>query len=441
MKSVFRMTALLALCDTFERKNGAAGGGGGDGEATTLDRIANIRQVQNIAEAEAALKDIGTALSTFIKKAQGQVAETGRVSTETANAVLALTKSYNEIGDRLGALEAKYNRQGEGAPVIRGPGAQFIDLDEYKGMASARTKRARLEVKTLLGNMETRSIVNATGQNQPLVPDMRVPGIIMPGQRRLTIRDLLPVGRTQSNLVQYVSENVFTNNAGPQVSGSPTVAAEGGTKNESDITFTLANAAVATLAHFILASKQVLDDAAMLQSYIEGRLMYGLKLEEEDELLNGDGSAGTLNGIFNQAAAYNRALTGTKLDILRRAQTQIALQEYDTEFYVLNPQNWEEIELTKDSQNRYILARPESLAPPTIWGKPVVPTNSITVNYWLAANGSMAAQIWDREAASIELSREDASNFRQNMVTLLCEERLALTVYRTAAMVKGEFQA
>ena len=41
--------------------------------------------------------------------------------------------------------------------------------------------------------------------------------------------------------------------------------------------------------------------------------------------------------------------------------------------------------------------------------------------------------------AAIELSREDSDNFRRNMVTILTEERLALTVYRPQALIKGTF--
>lgn len=434
-RTLLNIAVHSALFDAFERKDTSGAGG----NAGTMDRLNSIRQVTSLAEAEAAIKSIHTDINTFVGKAAGEMAEQGRVSKETTAAVTAAMQSLDAATKRLDAIEAKYNRQPEGAAPAQTLGRIFIENDQYKSMVTTKGKRARIEVKTLLGNMETRAVVNASGQNQPLVPDMRVPGIITPIQRRLTIRDLLPVGRTSSNLVQFVQELLFTNNAGPQVSGSPTVGAENATKPESDLTFQLANAPVITLAHFILASKQVLDDAPMLQSYIDGRLLYGLKLEEEDELLNGDGGAGQLNGLFNQAATYNRASTGTKIDILRRVQTQVALQEMALEAYVLNPIDWEEIELTKDTQGRYIIARPESLAPPALWGKPVVATNSITAANFLGANFSQAAQIWDREDASVELSREDGDNFKKNMVTILAEERLALAVYRTAAMVKGQY--
>lgn len=430
------------LQDRFESRRG----GGhmevkeGEGNAGTADRNESVRVTKALADAEANLKQLHKDIAGFIEKASGEMKEQGKVSLETNKAVATLLESQKETCTRIDQLEAKYNRRPEGMPAQESPGALLAASDDYKHIGQpGRSKAARIQVKTLLGNMETKAVVNATGQNQPLVPDMRVPGIIMPTMRRLTVRDLIPVGRTNSNLVQFTTETLFTNNAGPQVAGSPTAASENATKPESDLTFALSNAPVVTIAHFVLASKQVLEDAPMLQSYIDGRLMYGLKLEEEDELLNGDGSAGTINGLFSQAAAYNRALTGTKLDVLRRVQTQILIQEMEAEFYVLNPQDWEEIELTKDSQGRYVLARPEALAPPQIWGRPVVPTNSITAGYFFGGNGSQAAWIWDREDAGVEVSREDGNNFQKNMVTILCEERLALTVYRSAALVRGQF--
>jgi HK97 family phage major capsid protein len=396
-------------------------------------------EIKNLEDLKSAFLSTHRDIKAFIEKANGEIREAGKVSTETKAALESLTQTINTLGTRIDKIEAKDNRAGD-SPVVKSLGKRLVELQEYGLLGSGKEKKARINLEgESLSQWIEKAIVNATGQNQPLVPDMRVPGVIQTPNRRLRIRQLLPTGRTTSNLVQFVRENVFTNNAGPQAGGSPTVAGENLTKNESDITFTLANAPVVTLAHFILASRQVLDDAPMLESYINGRLLYGLALEEEDEILNGDGTVGTLDGLMHQATAYNRAQTGTKMDWLRRAITQLQLSEYDAEFIVLNPADWEDIELTKDADGRYIIANPQSMLGPQLWGLPVVPTNSMASGQFLVANGSQAAQIWDRQSAAVEVSREDSDNFRKNMVTLLAEERLALTVYRPSALIKGVF--
>jgi HK97 family phage major capsid protein len=283
------------------------------------------------------------------------------------------------------------------------------------------------------------AIINATGQNQPLVQADRVAGIITNPNRVMTIRDLLPVGVTSSNLIEFTKENVFTNSAAPQYS-SP--AFENVTKPESGITFTLATAPVRTLAHWIPVSKQVLDDSPMLQSFIEGRLMYGLKLEEEDQILNGDGTGGNLSGILDSGnfTAYSRAVSGdTNIDTLRRAITQTLISEYMADTIVLNPVDWEGIELTKATDGQYVWTNPALGNAPQIWGKRVVATNAIAAGTFLVGAFSMGGQIWDRQQASLMVSLENSDNFVKNMVTMLAEERLALTIYRPTAFVSGSF--
>ncbi|WP_162868461.1 phage major capsid protein, partial [Pseudomonas viridiflava] len=100
--------------------------------------------------------------------------------------------------------------------------------------------RSKVEVKTF--NKVLGSGASSAGG---LVEVQRNPGILMPGLRRLTIRDLLAQGRISSNALEYVRENVFTNGAAP--------VAEGALKPEANLTFTKETANVKTIAHWIQA--------------------------------------------------------------------------------------------------------------------------------------------------------------------------------------------
>jgi HK97 family phage major capsid protein len=394
--------------------------------------MSEINEIKALAETQGTLLATTRELKSWMEKANGEIAAVKSVEGETKSAMEKLSAKAGELTEKCLELERKLSAGAEnGQQAVESVGAMLVKSDAFQSMAQGRSKFARIELKT--------AIINATGQNQPLVADMRVPGIIANPNRILTIRDVLPTGRTSSNLVQFTRENVFTNSANAQYS-SP--ARENVTKPESGITFTLANAPVVTLAHFIPVSRQVLDDAPQLESYVNSRLTYGLKLEEEDQLLNGSGTSGNISGILTSGnfTAYNRAATGdTRLDTIRKAITQAALSEYAADTVVINPADWERMELTKASDGQYIMANPMDMAGPRIWGKRVVATNSIASGTFLVGAMTMGAQIWDRMDAAVQISYEDGDNFKKNMATLLAEERLALTVYRPAAFIKGTF--
>ena len=398
--------------------------------------MTDITEIKALAEVQGTLLNTTRELKSWMEKANGEIAESKAVEGETKSALEKLAVKSSELTDKCLEMERKLSLGMTGANGEKQDtaGEMLVKSDSFKAMQEGRSKFARVEVKA--------AIVNATGQNQPLVQSQRLAGIINNPNRVLTIRDLLPVGRTTSNLVEYTKENVFTNNAGPQYS-SPDY--ENVTKPESGITFTLASAAVATLAHFIPVSRQVLDDSAQLESYVNGRLVYGLKLEEEDQLLNGNGTSGNLGGLLKSGnyTAYTRAVTGdSKLDTIRRALTQAQLSEFTADAIVLNPADWETIELQKSSYGEYIFGGdmgPIDALGPRIWGKRVVATNSITAGTFLVGSFTMGAQIWDRQDAAVQISYEDGDNFKKNMATVLAEERLALAVYRPAAFISGSF--
>jgi HK97 family phage major capsid protein len=279
---------------------------------------------------------------------------------------------------------------------------------------------------------------NPLSNDNPLVPAQRVPGIITPAEQRLYIRDLIPASPAGSNLIEFASEATFTNAARPQGDTSPVGHGEGELKAEAAMTFTLSSAPVVTIAHWIPASRQILSDAQMLQGHISGRLLYGLKLEEEQELLTGTGAAGELNGLNNQAAAFTGGVTNaTILDTLLRAILQVSLSNYEASAFVLHPIDWYAAILLKDTTGRYLFSDPQSMVAPRAWAKPVVASQTQNVGRFLAGAFNLGAQIWDREDATVRVSENVNDHFIRNMVAILAEERLALAVYRTSAFVYG----
>lgn len=390
---------------------------------------------QEYKQVQADLKQVGDQLKAFSESTQAQIKTGVTLSEQTKASVDALLITQGELQARLQAAEqtiVSLDSGGGRAAPPESMGTMFVAAEGYEDFSRRGASGAKASFSHTV-NAAITSLGSSAGE---LIDPERV-GLIQPTRQRLFLRDLLNWGRTGSNSIEYAVETGFTNNAAP-VAENPSVV-----KPLSDITFTLRSAPVATIAHHIVASKQVLSDVAMLMSYIDGRLRYGLKLKEEVQLLKGDGTGLNLNGIYTQASTYTNpgvaVQNETAIDRLRIAMLQAALAEYDADGIVLSPIDWAQIELTKTTDNQYLFTTPRGLAVPGLWGRPVVPTKALNANEFLVGAFAQGAQGWDREDVTVVVSTEDRDNLVKNMVTILCEERVGLTVYRPEAFVKGNF--
>lgn len=390
----------------------------------------------DFALVEKALQEKNTELKEYIDTRIESVNKEGEsLSEEQKNAVNVISGECKGLADQLHAIEQKLAEGVSDSEEHKSVGEMFADHESIEQFKNGQTQKAIMEYK---------AIINAApGTGNPLVPEMRVPGIVNEPHRILRIRDVLNVGRTNSNTIYIAKQNVFTNNAGPQIGGSPEQR-ENVVKSTSDITFTSSTVAVETLAHSFDVSKQVLEDAPMLAGYINNEGMYGLKLEEDDQLLNGSGANGNLSGLVANQTSYAATSSPTvvtnNLDLLRDAITQLQAANYIPSVIILNPVDWAKIELQKvnaGTDDRYIYGDPGSRLGASIWGLPVVVTNTMTAGTFLVLDSAQLGMLWDRADATVAMSEHHGENFLKNMVTILMEERLALAVTRPLAIIGG----
>lgn len=402
---------------------------------TENTRIDGVESVLDLKSVEKQMMDTHTVLEGFIEKSNKEIEATGKASAETKAAIDKLAEKATSLGDRIADLEQSQTKHFEGEPADKSPGEMLLGSDEFKTfMQRGARGSAMVEFKT--------AIVNAVPSlTQPLTPGHRLNRVIKEPDRALRIRDILPVGQTDSNIVWFPKEDTFTSAAAVVTGGSPTIVAENVSKPEAALTFTSASAEVKTIAHWIPVSKQALDDSNFLRSYVDNRLLYGLKLKEDTELIVGAGTLGTITGIYTGRTAYTMDSPlsyTTKLDVLRDAKAQAHATNYEPDFVVLNPSDWADIELSKETGGLYVFANPGGVIPQVVWGMRVVLSNSMTAGSFLVG-ASMGAQIWDRETASVAISYEEGNNFTKNMATILAEERIALTIYNSGAFIGGSF--
>ena len=302
-----------------------------------------------------------------------------------------------------------------------------------------------------MGPNEVRALIQTGALPADYISPQRIPGFFRGDDLQGTLRDVLINGQTNSNAVLFFRELVFTNNAAGVPQATHTSAASetpvnASVKPESAITFEQATAPVVTIAHWIPITRQTLEDAAELQTYVEQRLIDGLRLVESDQLLNGNGTndlTGLLNttGVqdldqtyFTGAAVNDAGADNENFNRILRARTLIrTVGRARANFVVVNPADLEDfLTATSATENMYYGAGPfGGVQLATMWGLRIVEDENLTAGSVLVGDGRMAA-VWDRMQAQILIDTID-DQFIRNMLTILAEERLALTVFRPAA--------
>lgn len=374
------------------------------------------------AKAESAL--------TEAQKAGGLSAETKEAVDKMALELNALREAEKTIKSAMGELEQHIAQMPlqNALKAAQSFGQQLISAEVLKDINSSIQGNKRISVPV-------QAALISTGVAEGVVEPHRLPGVDVAPKQRLFIRDLIAPGKTQSPAIFWVQQTGFTNKAA--------VVPENTTKPYSDIEFATKITPVTTVAHMFKASKQILDDFSQLQSLVDAEMRYGLKFVEEQEILFGDGSGAHLHGIIPQASKYKPEFSVEKqngIDDLRLAMLQSQLARFPASGHVLHFIDWAKIELTNDSLGRYILANPASLTGPTLWGLPVVATETAAFKgKFLTGAFNAGAQLFDREETNVVISTENADDFEKNMISIRCEERLALAVKRPEAFVYGDF--
>ncbi|HMM95391.1 phage major capsid protein [Phycicoccus sp.] len=266
--------------------------------------------------------------------------------------------------------------------------------------------------------------------------------------RRARVRDLFPVAQTSANLIDFFRVLGFGTDRLDLSSSASVVpdyaAGNFGLKPHSALKFENAQASVRTIAHYEVAHRNVLQDEPQLQSTINNELLYGLRLTEDAQILNGTGTGEDLLGILRTPGiqSYDQSTNASdkKQDALRRAATKAILAYYDPTGVVLHPYDWEEIELDKGTDGHYSVAVSVAMgAEQKIWRMPVVDSPAIAQGTALVGAFGLGAQLYDRMQANIRIAEQHADFFIRNAVAILAEERLALAVKRPESFVKVNF--
>ena len=409
-----------------------------------------------LKELKGALKDVLAQNDTIVDHVEANREEGGpevQVEAKHVEAFRSGLAKAREIRSEIEALEglsevkawAENSSASAVAPKIltssqgKSLGQRFIESDEFKSIGNGRNGYS------MNAPFQVKDIFTALPSGTP--GDFGTPqreGIVERAKRTSRVRDLFPVQQTTTNMIEYFRVSGFTNNAATvaERSGSPAVFAS---KPQSSMTVVGVQAPVRTIAHFEVAHRNVLDDEPTLRGIIDNELLYGLRLVEDDQILNGDGTGSNLTGIREtsgiQSQVWSAGTVGdTRIDAVRRAITKSLLAYYEPTGIIVHPNDMEDIELTKDAEERHLMVMSVSLgAEARLWRLPMVMTPAITEGFALVGSFGIGATLYDRMEGSIRVAEQHSDFFIRNAVAVLAEQRLALAVKRPESFVEIEF--
>lgn len=329
-------------------------------------------------------------------------------------------------------------------------GYRFVESSEYKDWLKAVAPMGmppnglRLGESPAYATKDLVTGVSATSAGA-LVRREYAPLVEFPFQP-LTLRDVVTVGRTGSDLIEFPRVTGYTNNAAvvAEATTPPTSfqQAGNGLKPQSALALEKVTTSVKTIAHWIPVTRRALSDAAQIQTIIDNFLNIGLELALEEEMITGDGTGEHLLGLDNTP---NITLQGFDTDILtttRKALTKARVvgRAQRITGFILNPYDWEALDLTQDNEARYYFGGPAVLGTPRLWGQPVVQSEAVFQGTGYTGDTKQAV-LWDREQANIRMSDGVEDYFVRNLVAVLAELRAAFGVFRPPAIVRMDLHA
>lgn len=422
-----KMADNKAIADSFKVEDGTV-------VVSTEQKTAFDKNMRDIKEIKSLLSDLQT------------IDEVSEWSSQPAREAVA--QSYAAAAADLSQLSSR---------EIKSIGQLFTESPEFKSLNGGKNganMAAPWQVAASLTTYNVKDVYSALPSGTPgSFGTIQRDSMVLPPTRTKRVRDLFPVRRTSAAVIEYFRQLGFTTlQAGHGVNSASSVAERSGgafgVKPQSSFAFVGEQAPVRTLAHWEAAHRNVLADEPQLRSIIDNELMYGLRLLEDSQILNGDGTGENLLGVLQtpniQEYAWSDGATSpvpdTKADALRRAATLSFLAYYEPSGIVLHPNDWEDIELTKDSNGQYLIAVSVAMGgEPKVWRMPVVDTPAIAEGTALVGAFGTGAQLYDREEASIRISEQHSDFFVRNAIVILAEQRLALAVKRPEAFVKVDF--
>ena len=328
----------------------------------------------------------------------------------------------------------------EEAKAFKTIGEQLTDSDAYNAYVGQGVKG--VDSKGDFSPYEYKTTLNTTGYPPE---SLRTPGILETALRDPdSVIGLFDQIETNQNAYVYLEETTFTNNA-----GSVAEAADISTSNEGALAFTERTESIRKMATFLPVTDELLADVAGVQGYVNSRLSTMMKLNMDNQLINGDGSAPNLTGILNKTGINTFDYSSYSGELARLGQVYQAITEIrkdsftEADAIVMHPSDWYQIVTsvsditTSGSKNPlFVVAGGFGAdAAPKLWGLNVVPSTVIAEGTALVGKfgGGEAAHVVMRQGVDLAVSDSHSDFFAKNQLAIRLTMRLGFPIYRATS--------
>ena len=396
-----------------------------DLEKTLKEGLASVKD--GLAEQTKALENRYNALEEQVKLS-GEADEATKSEIKNLEEVIASQK------ERIEAIEKGNNRLGSnGKP-------QSLKSLIAEGLDSNKDKIEAFKAGQISGfTMDTKAVITESGAyTNDVVPADYVPGFKFDPERRVHVRQFLPVGTTNSDKIRYIKETNFTDNTG--------VTAEGDASGQNDFDLVATDAVVEKISAHFRVSKEALNDTAGLASHISLRGMEKY-MKAEDAYNLYDSTYGlTVTSTDYTLDSYTGDADAQEYDILLEAIKQVRNRNFQPSAVMMSISRYFDMIRNKDTQGRYIFPQDVIFGTrvPSILGVPVIATNAINdtdgdADDFLVADFAQLCTLFDRESVSVRFYEQDQDNAVKDLVTVQVAGRLALPTYLPNAGAFGNF--
>lgn len=345
-----------------------------------------------------------------------------------------------KVNARIGELEQEFARTPDGSTFARSaqPSIGVLAMQQIEENSQAQAAFSTLEAwnaGTCRVNLKAgiRAALTNDGVGQagdksvPRQPEQR--GFVIEVARHPRLLDVLPSRPTSRDSVQFI-QLMSQGDAAEQLK-------EGDEKAEVDFEGTPQTANIVTIAAHTTASRQVLSDHSALQGAIDMVIRRKLLARLENQIVNGPGGEGRINGLRNQGTVFVPTIGKTPADIIGESLTRQADRGYMPNLVLVSWMDWFRLQITKKGADdqEYVFGSPTMPVPPTLWNTLVVPTSTLPEGEAMTIDTAFTT-VLDREAPSVLLSNSHKDYFTRNLVLILGELRAGLEVLDKAAIQK-----